>query len=1261
MTEISFVSDLYRNVLFREPDAGGLSHWVNQLTLGGVSRDTVRAAFINSAEVDAFVSPIIRLYENILGRTPDAAGLNAWSHALRSGAQTLEQITAGFLNSPEGQAAGWSGPGVSGQDFVTKLYLAMGRTEAQIASDPGAGAWAYALNTGKLSPADAAIQINESLENRAGTDGFVTGYAALRAYGIANPSTEQARAFSGTATTAQILESAATVNDGVSIPTGPGVNPGDGGVAGQTFTLTNGVDNKVGTIGNDTFDALINQFGTPTFNSADTIDGAAGHDTLIAELNGGIVSATIRNVEDIRIITRGTSALDLINTTGAETLTLQNGSADLTVTNIASTDLGLVIRDQTSDVTLNFTNAALTGASTVKLTLNGAQSDDDGGAAITLGQQAGADSSGIETVTLDSVGNNQNFLNSLTATKLATLNVTGTQSLTIADALPTTVTAVNAGELAGGLSATFANATADMTVTGGAGNDSITLNANTGKVNVALGTGDDTIAFTGTATFTGDDTIAGGEGTDTLSITTAQAGAITAALANVSGIERLRLNSAAGGETVNATHFGDIAQVNLAAANNKALTLTLGAGTRTVTVGNAAGNANLTGIVTISDTGTGTTDALTLSNTNSTGTTDTFNGQTVTVNGFETVTVNTGAAVTAAQTLGTVALNGDSTTGANSLAVVGVNSLSFAGITSNSSGLLTIDGSGLTGNATLTINTGNRPIFSGGVTGTVSITGGANGDILAGHATAANTIDGGAGSDTIYGGTGADSLVGGAGNDEITGAGGNDTILGGAGNDTITAIVAGKVSIDGGAGDDTVDLGGTLSTGDTVSGGEGTDTLVLSAAATASTAGLVTGFEVLRLGAAVTQDLIQFTANSGFTTLQANFAGAVGFTNAGAGVTTLTALATGATLSLSRLVDTAADTLTVTGKDTTTADDGATTITALTVNDEETLNIQSGRSAGEDLTITALSASDLTTLNLSGAADVKIVAPIIGATKLATVSASTVQGAVTVDASQSTVAMTMTGSLTGSNHLTGGTGADTITGGTAADTINGGNGADVIDGGAGNDSLLGGIGADTITGGLGDDTITGGAGNDVLTGGEGADVFVFDAAATNGVDRITDFVVGTDKLDVDALLTGAFTQQAPVTAAGGGNSLTLVDHGVYYLTFNGAAANLTTGGTATLTTADLTASTLTALAAYLDELIVTTTVEGDDALFVVNWTAGGSTSSYLYHFVSIDEDPLTGTPDVTNTNTNIEAAELTLVGIIERGADLLSTGSVVTA
>lgn len=75
------------------------------------------------------------------------------------------------------------------------------------------------------------------------------------------------------------------------------------------------------------------------------------------------------------------------------------------------------------------------------------------------------------------------------------------------------------------------------------------------------------------------------------------------------------------------------------------------------------------------------------------------------------------------------------------------------------------------------------------------------------------------------------------------------------------------------------------------------------------------------------------------------------------------------------------------------------------------------------------------------------------------------------------------------------------------DAISGtGNGlANTIDGNAGDNRLSGGGGRDTLHGGAGDDT---------LTGGSGADIFVL--APGDGIDRVTDFVHGKDRISLVA-------------------------------------------------------------------------------------------------------------------------------------------------
>lgn len=80
-------------------------------------------------------------------------------------------------------------------------------------------------------------------------------------------------------------------------------------------------------------------------------------------------------------------------------------------------------------------------------------------------------------------------------------------------------------------------------------------------------------------------------------------------------------------------------------------------------------------------------------------------------------------------------------------------------------------------------------------------------------------------------------------------------------------------------------------------------------------------------------------------------------------------------------------------------------------------------------------------------------------------------------------------------------------------------------------TLQGTAGRDTLTGTAGDDRITGGDSSDVLTGGAGADVFVY-TGTRDAQDRITDFVPGTDRIDLAALLASIGRSGASAIADG---------------------------------------------------------------------------------------------------------------------------------
>nr|WP_283778097.1 type I secretion C-terminal target domain-containing protein [Vibrio cholerae] len=100
----------------------------------------------------------------------------------------------------------------------------------------------------------------------------------------------------------------------------------------------------------------------------------------------------------------------------------------------------------------------------------------------------------------------------------------------------------------------------------------------------------------------------------------------------------------------------------------------------------------------------------------------------------------------------------------------------------------------------------------------------------------------------------------------------------------------------------------------------------------------------------------------------------------------------------------------------------------------------------------------------------------------------------------------------------GGGGDDRIYGQGGVDLMFGGSGNDQLYGGDGNDGLRGGTGNDTLDGGSGKDILIGGLGNDILTGGSGEDLFKWvDGDLDGSRDRITDFTIGEDKIDLSEL------------------------------------------------------------------------------------------------------------------------------------------------
>jgi Ca2+-binding RTX toxin-like protein len=106
---------------------------------------------------------------------------------------------------------------------------------------------------------------------------------------------------------------------------------------------------------------------------------------------------------------------------------------------------------------------------------------------------------------------------------------------------------------------------------------------------------------------------------------------------------------------------------------------------------------------------------------------------------------------------------------------------------------------------------------------------------------------------------------------------------------------------------------------------------------------------------------------------------------------------------------------------------------------------------------------------------------------------------------------------------------DTLVGNAGANWIIACGGNDLVQGAGGSDTLYGSEGDDSLDGGAGDDVLFGGAGRDVLTGGSGRDVFVFDTSPSGTMDRIADFSVAEDRIQLDRSVFGGFGASVKLT------------------------------------------------------------------------------------------------------------------------------------
>lgn len=485
--------------------------------------------------------------------------------------------------------------------------------------------------------------------------------------------------------------------------------------APQCIDLTTAVETRNGSTNVDRFCAPWSvATNGPTLQTGDMINGDLGMDSLEAIFKfdaPSTVQPTLSSVELLLITDAGSaattfSAASVAGLTSVTSLDSTNPNA-LVVSNLSNiVHAGL---DGTgSGLTLEYNVAATAGAVNV---MHNTLTDVSGGTLNIVTAPNGIESLAIAST---GTGNRLDAIVQTTGGTLATLSINGSASLKVFDPLPATLTTVNAGGATGGVMLDLSGAIGNVSFTGGAGNDTITLNDG----------------------YSSGDVLNGGGGANTLVITSAAAGAAANPQVNVSGISVLTLSDALA-HSATVTHFGTIAQVNIPGGFAAAVALTVGSSTA-VNLGADDVSTDSMAAVTMSVAGANATDVLTL---------DLRDHDTPSLifNGVETLNLRSNHRTDGALADGGVnVINGSVNLGATAtLNVSGAANLTITGVVT----------AGILNASTLSAGLSMGATSASGIT----ITGGPGNDTLWGSASA-DAINAGSGSNVIEGRSGVDTI-----------------------------------------------------------------------------------------------------------------------------------------------------------------------------------------------------------------------------------------------------------------------------------------------------------------------------------------------------------------------------------------------------------------------------------------------------------------------------------------------------------------------
>jgi hypothetical protein len=169
-----FTTQQYLDLLDRSPDSGGLTYWSGQLSSGAISRSALAGQYFVSPEFQNGGLNIIKYYIAVLGRDPDYTGWLYNFNNYISGA-SLSSILNNFLGSTEFTTTYGN---LSNTAFVTLVYQnVLGRAP----DTAGLNSWVAALNGGQtrasvMASFIASNEFNTNVRARAYADLLYMGF-----------------------------------------------------------------------------------------------------------------------------------------------------------------------------------------------------------------------------------------------------------------------------------------------------------------------------------------------------------------------------------------------------------------------------------------------------------------------------------------------------------------------------------------------------------------------------------------------------------------------------------------------------------------------------------------------------------------------------------------------------------------------------------------------------------------------------------------------------------------------------------------------------------------------------------------------------------------------------------------------------------------------------------------------------------------------------------------------------------------------------